>query len=174
MPGQITTAPSPRIVTVARHAAPALISTLTAARVDLHQVPLLRLLHQGRLTLHLMPRGCCSFEPPRTAVPPFRALIVIGDDDAASHGPNAFPAAAAAFRWARAVAFNAAGADPTHYQAAGELALNWHAAVLVETTSAQLGAWHALAAAHQTPPGLPLGFTVLPGQQQPAAQEPTQ
>jgi hypothetical protein len=126
-----------------------------------HMVPLLRMGNEGRLTLYAMPRGCRRFIMPKPGIAALPALVVIGDDDWASSGPPGFPAAVQALRWARAVVFNAAGGQAAHYAATGELTLSHRAVVLVETSSAQLPAWQALAAAQFDPPGLPTGFTVM-------------
>jgi hypothetical protein len=150
------------LISFPRAAAAAMIQQAVLSSASYHYLPLLHLLCKGRMTLHTMQPGCTSFPLRRAPALPLPALVIISDGGVRGPGPSGFPAAAQVFEWAAATGFNAAGPHSQDYEAAGKLALRWCAAALVETTVTRLPEWHALAAAHQSPPGLPLGFTVLP------------
>lgn len=71
-------------------------------------------------------------------------VVVVGDDDYATTGPSGWRQAASLLRWARVIILHGASAEPDHYAMAADGAMARRRALLVETSSAHLGAWMEL------------------------------
>lgn len=72
-------------------------------------------------------------------------VLLTDDDDATRLGPDGWPHAARILRWARGAMLHGTGGQPGHYKLAVLGALQHRRLVLVETSSAQLGAWATMA-----------------------------
>ncbi len=79
------------------------------------------------------------------------SVVLIGDDDGFDRGPDGWALARRAVCWARGVLIHGAGAEVHHYEAAIEAAEIAGRVLVIECSSATLGAWAALvgAAAHR-------------------------
>jgi hypothetical protein len=106
-----------------------------------HHVPVLRALGAWRITLTLMFRGAGQFPLAAIRRGGRPALIRIADDDEFAAGPEAFPAAWAALRWARAHIVHAAAGIAAHYEDAVATAEAKGSCALVECSSAHAPAW---------------------------------
>lgn len=93
-------------------------------------------------------------------------LVLTADCDLSRVGPDEFPFAARALRWARAVLVHAAGGQEVHYEMAVAGARMHRRLVLVETCTAHLAAWTALAL-RTVPPSRVLHIAPPPGQVHP-------
>ncbi len=68
-------------------------------------------------------------------------LVVLGDDDHASTGPDGFPRLAPLLRWANAATVHAAGADIVTYRSIAAAAQRAKRFLLVETDAAHAADW---------------------------------
>lgn len=134
------------------------------ADVAPHQLPLIRAVRDGRITLVIPERDTPW---PKRAVEAIRkpAILVLGDDDGRSIGPSGWRCANAAVRWPRSVLVHAAGGAAAHYEAVVAAALMVQRVLLVETDSEHVAEWRGLLERHRIP-----GAVILPpnGQAHPA------
>ena len=72
---------------------------------------------------------------------PLPLLILIGDDDDASTGPDGWRPALAAIRWARGAILHAAGGEAAHYETAVMGTLATGRMLLIETSTQHAPAW---------------------------------
>jgi hypothetical protein len=81
------------------------------------------------------------------------AVMLIGDDDRLDRGPSGWAQAERALRWARASMLHGAAAEIAHYEAAIVAAELVRRRLVIECSTATLGAWLALirAAPHRPP-----------------------
>jgi hypothetical protein len=107
---------------------------------------LMRALACGRIAyFSLLPDSSSSrFKAFARATSRRPAIVLIPDDDGFDRGPAGWRLAERALRWARAVMVHAAGAEIEHYEAAISAAKLIHCVLVVECSSATLGAWAAL------------------------------
>jgi hypothetical protein len=83
------------------------------------------------------------------------AVMLIGDDDGMDCGPSGWAQAERVLRWTRALMLHGAGAEIEHYEAAIIAAELVRRMLVIECSTATLGAWVALVkAAPQLPPTL--------------------
>ena len=122
---------------------------------------LLRALHQGRIAhWQILPgTGVGVFKQFAAATRDCPTVAVIPGDDYTERGPEAWPAAKRAIRWAAHVVVHAAGADPEHYHRAIAAALLCRRVLLIECCSATVKAWSALV---QAAPHRPSVLLVIP------------
>ena len=93
------------------------------------------------------------------------ALALLGDDDHATpDGPDTWPIAQRALRWARFVLIHGGVGRPEHYEYAIALAVAHRRLLMIESSSANVPAWRAASErwavgargqVMQPPPGFP-------------------
>lgn len=110
-----------------------------------HYLPLISAVHAGHIALVLLAREGRLLETAGGLAADMPTLVLIGDDDDAPTGPSGWADAEQAMRWARATVLHATGAQPEHFRMAVEMTLHHQRVTMVETSSAQLPAWFALA-----------------------------
>jgi hypothetical protein len=121
------------------------------------QAHCMRALMRGRIAyLSLLPEASASQVKAFIRATGDRpAVMLIGDDDGMDRGPSGWAQAERALRWTRALMLHGAGAEIEHYEAviiAAELAGRM---LVIECSTATLGAWVGLVkAAPQRPPTL--------------------
>lgn len=104
------------------------------------KIPLYRAAQAGIISL-------CEIT--RDATPPLKRLdrtsrpvvILVGDDDYASTGPDGWIAARRLMYWTRAAIVHGSGGTAEDYCAAVAMAIQWDKMLLVETSSEHLMAW---------------------------------
>ena len=85
----------------------------------------------------------------RDGVPPLKRLertnrpkvVLVGDDDYASTGPDGWTATRKLIHWARAALVHGTGGEMEDYVGAVAMAIRWDRMLLVETSSEHLMAW---------------------------------
>lgn len=136
-----------------------------------HWLPVIRAAREGRIWAGILPPGCTL--PGRFLDPannPGAAVLIIGGDLDPPAGPDQFPQAARALRWATHVMLHATGAQRWHYECAVLTAEVVGArVVLVECASATLAAWEAVAARY-APKAAVLRVLPPPGGVHPVAE----
>lgn len=123
-------------------AIPAAISRLQTAGAD-HRVPVLRALYRGKIAhLELGRNGSVGTFKRWAAAIQLPGLALIGDDDhSEADGPDTWPIAHRALRWARFVLIHGGPGDASHYEYAVMLAKRYRRVVMVECSSANIAAW---------------------------------
>ena len=114
------------------------------------RVELLRAVRRGEISLA---------EPPRDRTVPLKVLersfrpliVIIGDDDYASTGPDGWTAVPRVLRWSRGAMVHATGADAPSYQMAIGMALECRRFALIETDTAHARQWGAALIAKRVP-----------------------
>lgn len=122
---------------------PGAIARLQAAGAG-HRVPLLQAVLHGRIAHAELHRATSAGYLKRWAAlaPPLPALALIGDDDHATPaGPDTWPIAPRAFRWARFVLVHGGAGHPAHYERAIALAAIHRRVLMVECASDSIPAW---------------------------------
>ena len=114
-----------------------------AAQLGTFALPLVNALADGRITL-VIPRRTdrAPLDAMRRATRP--VLVLIGDDDYVSTGPDGWRCAQKVTRWARAGLVDGAGGERRDYEAAVVGAETHKRFVLIETASCHIPAWLAL------------------------------
>jgi hypothetical protein len=108
-----------------------------------HTVPLLQAAHAGLLQLVVLPRQ--TFFPRRQLKRCTKpTLLLIGDDDHASTGPDGWACAVAARDWCRRAILHGTGGTAPMYRKAVHDCLSAGRYVLVETSSKWLEEWTTL------------------------------
>ena len=111
-----------------------------AAQLGDFAMPLVNALADGQITLVIPTRrDRAPLDAMRRATRP--VVVLIGDDDYASTGPNGWRCAQKVTRWARAALVHGAGGERQHYEAAIMGAEAHGRFVLVETSSAYALPW---------------------------------
>lgn len=135
-------------VTAPRRLTLAELEDLAVRTRSYHWLPVIRAARQNRIWAGMLTPG--GLLPARFLDPannPGCAVLVIGGDLDPPAGPDRFPQAARALRWATHVMLHATGGQPFHYEAAVMAAEAVGArVVLVECASATLAAWEAFTA----------------------------
>ena len=105
-----------------------------------HRVPLLRAAMHGRIAFVAVERGG---EPPLRHLKKLRspAVVLIGDDDYLSTGPDGWPGAVKLRRWARGAMVHGAGGKTEHYALAVGMALERERLLFIETSSVHARGW---------------------------------
>lgn len=130
-----------------------------------HRIPLLRALLSGRIAYFEAHRTTSAGTLKRFfGVAEKPALLLVADDDYASTGPDGFPVADRAMRWAKLAVIHATGGTPEQYSELVEAAELTRRLVLVETSSAQADTWAARAKAQPNRPRLLLLKPIADGQ----------
>lgn len=138
-----------------------------------HIIPALQAANSNKIALFLVSRRAPVAMFKRWLATPYQRprLVVLGDDDHMSTGPEGFPTAAKALGWARWGMLHAARGEPEHYADAVAATLQHKRVVLVETDTAHTEAWGRLMHRNQVAnaavlmrPGVP--HPVLPGRLQ--------
>lgn len=117
-----------------------------------HRVVLLTALYRGRIAHLELQR-----ETSGGAVKRFMAsaqlpeLILVGDDDYASVGPNGWRQTSRLMRWARQIIIHAAGGAADQYEGFVKAACAIGRLLLVETDAAHVQEWVQVALAHGAP-----------------------
>lgn len=155
-------------------AIPAAISRMQTAGAD-HRVPVLQALYRGEIAHLEIGRGgsAGTFKRWASAIQ-LPGLALIGDDDhAITDGPDTWPIAHRALRWARFVLIHGGPGDTSHYEYAIRLTKQYRRLVMVECSSATLPAWRAAASrwcrgaeglAMEPPPGIVHPATLSKGE----------
>ena len=112
-----------------------------------HRVPLLQALYHGEIAHVEMQRsGSAKNFKMWAAAIRLPGLMLIGDDDhAAEDGPETWPIAPRALRWARFVLIHGGAGDPEHYEYTVVLAQEHKRLLMIECSSAAIPAWAAAA-----------------------------
>lgn len=105
-----------------------------------HRAELLRAVRRGSI---------CTIEPRRDAIVSMRilktaarpALVLVGDDDYATTGPDGWATLPNLLKWARGAMVHGTGATIESYQTAIGMTLVHRHFVLVETSSARVQEW---------------------------------
>lgn len=123
-------------------AIPAAISRMQTAGAE-HRVPILQALYRGEIAhLELGRSGSASNFKRWAAAIQLPGLALIGDDDhAAVDGPDTWPIARRALRWARFILIHGGPGDASHYEYAIGLAKRYRRLVMIECASARIAAW---------------------------------
>ncbi len=137
---------------------PDAIARMQAAGAE-HRIPLLQGLYRGQIAHLEIHRGTSASMLKRWfAAAKLPSVLLIGDDDyAVPDGPDTWPLAERALRWARGVIVHGGKGEPSHYFAAVSFAQVLGHLVLVECSSANIPAWHDAAARWGAPPVLTFG-----------------
>ena len=118
--------------------------TATVATLAPHHLPLFRAVRAGLIEL-VMPRRETGWRFLREADAKRRpVLLLIGDDDHASTGPDGWRCAKRLPPWTRAAVVHGTGGEAAHYAAAVGFAIGHGRLVMLETDSAHLAEWTAL------------------------------
>lgn len=114
------------------------------AHVAPHCLPLVAAVQAGKVEACFLHRAS-KFPRQRLEKARKPVVLVIGDDDHENTGPNGFPFAVAACRWAdrKAIILHAAGGAPEHYAFAVEGALACGRCLLIETGTDHAEIWAA-------------------------------
>lgn len=125
---------------------PAAISRMQTAGAD-HRVPILRSLYRGVIAhLEIGRDGSVGLFKRWAAAIHLPGLALIGDDDHAPvDGPDTWPIAHRALRWARFVLIHGGPGATLHYEYAVELAKRHRRLVMVECSSANIALWERAA-----------------------------
>lgn len=115
--------------------------------------PLLRRVMRGEVNACLPMRD--------TSMPPLYRLgrkgrpvvVILGDDDYATTGPDGWACAAKVREWAARAIVHGTGGQPWHYDAAADMAMQVRRLLLIETSSAGAQQWAAFL--HERTPALP-------------------
>lgn len=123
---------------------PHAISRLQAAGIE-HRIPLLQALLYGRIAyLELQRTSSAAQFKLWAATIRLPGVLLIGDDDhAAADGPDTWPIARRAIGWAQFILIHGGPGAPEHYRYALSLAAAYDRLLLIECTSAAIGAWQA-------------------------------
>jgi hypothetical protein len=107
------------------------------------QAHLLRALYAGRIAFLPMPADTSTtkFKQWARATVGRPAVALVGDDDGFDAGPSAWRTTERAVKWARSVLIHAAGAEIHHYETAILAAELVHRVLIIECSTATLGAW---------------------------------
>lgn len=132
-------------------------------------LPLIRAARLGLICLIAVPRGV---PPPRRLLEETKrpVCVLIGDDDHASTGPDAWPGARWLSYWAKASFVHAAGGEAAHYTIAVAATLAHGRLLFVETDSGHADEWNRLLGGGKRSPIL--CFLPGGGRQHPAPREP--
>lgn len=119
-----------------------------------HRVPLLRGLLNGKIAFYEVGRTTSASTLKRFfGLVEKPAILLIGDDDySLDAGPDGWPVADRALRWARHVIVHASGATVAQYSAVVDTALDVRRLALIETSSVRAAEWVAKAKAQQHRP----------------------
>lgn len=126
-----------------------LIAAASGLGLD-HRVALLRSVRAGELQV---------IEPSRDGIVPLRMLdepprptiVLLGDDDYCSTGPDGWPTWRRVLRWAAGALIHASGADVPSYQCAIGMALQCRRFLLIETSTARAETWSMPLLARRVP-----------------------
>ncbi|MDB5964026.1 MAG: hypothetical protein JWQ72_526 [Polaromonas sp.] len=99
-------------------------------------------------------------------------VIVVGDDDHQTMGPNSWPQATRLMQWADTIILHGASAEPIHYKMAVLGALIRKRSLVVETSSARIAEWISLAKASVRPATAVAIIAVGPGRTHPRPKAP--
>jgi hypothetical protein len=112
-----------------------------SSRSCAHYVPLLRAVRAGRVALALPERhGAISSTRLKRAGRP--VVVVLGDDDYMTTGPDGWVCTERVFGWARHIIIHAAAGHAEHYEAIALAAQVSGRLVLIETSSDAAVAWN--------------------------------
>lgn len=127
-------------------AIPDAISRMQAAGAE-HRVPVLQALYRGEIAhLEVGRDGSAGTFKRWAAAIQLPGLALIGDDDhAAVDGPNTWPIAQRALKWARFVLIHGGPGATAHYEFAIELAKRYRRLVMIECTSTNIATWEKAA-----------------------------
>lgn len=115
-----------------------------AASVTPHHLPLFRAVRAGLIEF-VIPRRETGWRFLREADAKRRpVLVLIGDDDHASTGPDGWRCARRLAPWTRAAVVHGTGGEAAHYAVAVGFAIGHGRLVMVETDSTHLSTWTAL------------------------------
>ncbi len=122
-----------------------------------HRAVLLRAIYRGLIAHTELQRETTASHVKRfIAAARAPALILVGDDDYASTGPDGWRQTTRLMQWARLVIVHAAGADVEQYEAFVTVARQIGRVLLVETDAAHAEAWTQAALAVRAPPAVQL------------------
>lgn len=107
------------------------------------EAELMRALYRGEIAHWQMLPGSSGGEFKRyaAACADRPTVVSIPADDYSMRGPEAFPAAERAVRWARSILVHAAAAEASHYETIITAAQIVRTALVIECCSGTLGAW---------------------------------
>jgi hypothetical protein len=119
-----------------------------------HMAELLRFVRRGAIALVQPVDRAALVSMSMLKRAPRPVLVVIGDDDYASTGPEGWACAKRLLRWCRWVCIHASGAEVAQYRAIATATMLHCRGLLIETSSAQAENWAAaLSAANPYPRG---------------------
>lgn len=122
----------------------AIVAAIAAGAVG--EATLMRALHRGTIAhWQILPgSGIGEFKRFAAACRHRPTVVVVPADDYSDRGPESWPSARAAFRWAKKIVIHASGGTEQHYEAAIKAALICRRVLLVESSARAAPKWMAL------------------------------